>query len=208
MEEQNKVQWIYSSTNNSELSARYDEWANDYETDLENDFEWNGHERAVASLLPYIHSNSIILDAGAGTGLVGLLLHAAGCTNLVAMDLSTGMLEQASKKQVYSELHQMVMGDALAFPSDHFAAAKTVGGLTIGHAPPHSLAEIVRVPKPGGDNAFRLSSDIYEPAGFKDKQDTLSSAKKWELVECTEPFQALPKGEPDAYHQIWVYRVI
>ena len=139
MEEQNKVQWIYSSANNSELSARYDEWANDYETDLENDFEWNGHERAVASLLPYIHSNSIILDAGAGTGLVGLLLHAAGCTNLVAMDLSTGMLEQASKKQVYSELHQMVMGDELAFPSDHFDAAITVGVLTIGHAPPHSL---------------------------------------------------------------------
>tara|TARA_B100000029_G_scaffold133038_1_gene127048 strand:- start:8313 stop:8939 length:627 start_codon:yes stop_codon:yes gene_type:complete len=208
MERQNKVQWIYSSANNNELSSRYDEWASDYETDLANDFEWNGHVRAVESLLPYINSDSLILDAGAGTGLVGLLLNQAGCTNLVAMDLSTGMLEQASKKQVYAELHQMVMGERLEFPSDHFDATITVGVLTIGHAPPTSLDELVRVTKPGGYIAFSLRSDIYEPDGFKAKQDSLSSAQKWELVECTDAFKALPKGEPDAYHQIWVYRVL
>jgi hypothetical protein len=28
------------------------------------------------------------------------------------------------------------------------------------------------------------------------------------LVEEGEEFQPLPKGEPDVYHQIWVYQVI
>ena len=38
MEGQNKVQWIYSSRSNEELAERYDQWAKDYDADLERDF--------------------------------------------------------------------------------------------------------------------------------------------------------------------------
>ena len=43
--------------------------------------------------------------------------------------------------------------------------------------------------------------------GFKEKQSTLESEGKWELVEVTEKLQLLPKGEPDIYHQMWLYQV-
>ena len=42
MEKQNRVQWVYSSKDNQELAERYDQWAKDYESDLEQDFAWRG----------------------------------------------------------------------------------------------------------------------------------------------------------------------
>lgn len=35
----------------------------------------------------------------------------------------------------------------------------------------------------------------------------LESEGKWKLVQVGEKYQALPKGEPDVYHQVWVYQV-
>jgi len=53
----------------------------------------------------------MILDAGASTGMVGEVLTKLGYANLVAMDLSQGILEVARQKNVYQELHQMVTGE-------------------------------------------------------------------------------------------------
>ena len=38
-------------------------------------------------------------------------------------------------------------------------------------------------------------------------QQKLELAGTWELVEVTEEFQLMPKGEPEVYHQVWVYRI-
>jgi len=207
MESQNRVQWVYSSRNNEELAERYDDWAKDYDSDLEQDFEWLGPQRAAEVFAKYVPKDGRILDAGAGTGLVGKFLSEDGYTDLVAMDLSSGMLEEARKKNVYQEFHQMVMGQPLGFSSDYFDAVVSVGVLTVGHAPANSLDELIRITRPGGYVVFSLRPDVYETGGFKEKQAELESAGKWQLTEESEKFQPLPKGEPEVYHLVWVYRV-
>ena len=207
MTEQNKVQWVYSSRNNQELAERYDQWARDYDSDLERDFEYQGPQHASELFISYVPKEARILDAGAGTGKVGEALAKLGYADLVAMDLSQGMLEEARQKNVYRELHQMVMGEPLGFATDSFDAVVCVGTLTLGHAPASSLDELVRITKPGGYIVFTLRPDIYESHGFKEKQAALESAGKWKLVETSEKFQSLPKGEPEVYHQVWVYQV-
>ncbi len=207
MTEQNKIQWIYSSRDSHELMERYDQWARDYDSELERDFEWNGPQRAADLLARHVPQEATILDAGAGTGLVGRCLAALGYRDLVAMDLSPGMLEEARRKKVYRELHSMVMGEPLDFPSDSFDAVVSVGVLTVGHAPASSLDELVRITRPGGHIVFTLRPDLYQTGGFKEKQADLERAGRWELVEASEPFHPLPKGEPEVYHQVWVYRV-
>jgi len=207
MTEQNRVQWVYSSRNNQELTERYDQWARDYDSDLEGDFEYQAPQRAAELFIRYVPKEARILDAGAGTGLVGEVLAKLGYTDLVAMDLSQGMLEEARQKNVYRELHQMVMGEPLDFATDSFDAVICVGTLTLGHAPASSLDELVRIIRPGGYIVYTLRPDIYESHGFKEKQATLESAGKWKLVETGEKFQSLPKGEPEVYHQVWVYQV-
>jgi SAM-dependent methyltransferase len=130
-----------------------------------------------------------------------------GFRRIVAMDISRGMLEEARKKNVYQEFHQMVMGDALGFDSGSFDAVVSVGVLTVGHAPAGSLDELLRITRPGGYVIFSLRPDVYQSAGFKEKQGELESAGQWKLVEATEEFQPLPKGEPEVLHQVWVYQV-
>jgi len=207
MADQNKVQWVYSSQNNQELAERYDQWAQEYDTDLEEDFGWRGPQGTAEVFARHVPKDARVLDAGAGTGLVGQALAGLGFRDLVAMDLSAGMLDQARQKNAYREFHQMVMGETLSFPSQAFDAVISVGVLTVGHAPASSLDELVRVTKPGGHVVFSLRPDVYENDGFKEKQDALESEGRWQLVEVGDPFQALPKGEPEVFHQIWVYRV-
>ncbi len=208
MAEQNRVQWVYSSSNMEELAERYDEWSKDYESDLNRDFGWLGPGLAAEILTKHVSQGEKILDAGAGTGLVGQLLANQGYRNLVAMDLSEGMLEEARKKEVYLELHQMEMGKSLSFPSDSFDAVISVGVLTVGHAPTSSLDELVRITKPKGHVVFSLRPDLYENGGFREKQSALESQGKWHFVEVSKAFQPLPKGEPGVLHQVWVYQVL
>ena len=206
MDRRDKVQWIYSSSNNNELAERYDEWARYYDADLDEEFGWLGPQRAVELFVQYVPKDARTLDAGAGTGLVGALLAMQGYKELVAMDLSQGMLDEARKKNAYREFHQMVMGEPLDYANDSFDAVISVGVLTVGHAPANSFDELIRITKPGGYIIFSLRPDVHRDSGFKEKQDSLESEGKWKLVEVSKEFQPLPKGEPEVYHQVWVYQ--
>jgi SAM-dependent methyltransferase len=208
MDRSERVQWIYSSSDNKELEERYDQWAKDYDTDLDEGFDWLGPQRAIEFFAHRVPKAARILDAGAGTGLVGELLARQGYDNLVAMDLSLGMLEEARNKNAYREFHQMVMGEPLNYATDSFDAIISVGVLTVGHAPASSFDELIRITKSGGHIVFSLRPDVYRDSGFKEKQDILESEEKWKLVEVSEEFQPLPKGEPDVYHQVWVYQIV
>ncbi len=207
MDVKDRVQWVYSSKNNQELAERYDQWAKDYDRDLENDFGYIGPQYTVDYFTKYVLMGARILDAGAGTGLIGELLFAKGYRELVAMDLSKGMLEQARKKNAYKEFHQMVMGEPLDFQTDWFDAVISAGALTEGHAPADSLDELVRITKPGGHIIYTLRTDLYEGAGFKEKNNSLVQLGKWTLVEKGDVIQGMPKGEPGIYLQAWIFEV-
>ena len=207
MDRQDKVQWVYSARNNQELAERYDQWAGEYEQDLDEVFGYTGPWEAAEFFARHVPSEAKVLDAGAGTGLAGELLFRNGYMNIVAIDLSSGMLEEAKKKDVYEELYQMDMAQPLDFPTNSFDATLCVGVFTLGHAPASSLDELLRVTKPKGHIVFTLRADLYESAGFREKQAALETAGGWELLEVSKEFQSLPKGEPEVSMQVWVYRV-
>jgi SAM-dependent methyltransferase len=206
VEKQDKIQWLFSSQNNKELAERYAQWAKDYDAELERDFEWRGPQRTAEFFIKYVPRKARILDAGAGTGLMGEILVKMGYDDLVAMDLSREMLEEARKKNVYREFYQMVMGEPLAFANDSFDAVVSTGVFTVGHAPPSSFDELIRITRSGGHILFTLRTASYESGGFKEKQTILESEGKWALTEVSDKNPLLLK-EPDVYHQVWVYQV-
>ena len=207
MTQNDRVQWVYSSRNEQELEERYDQWAEEYDADLETDYGWISPQRTSEYVNKHVAKDGSILDAGAGTGLVGECLHEMGFRNMTAMDLSLGMLEVARRKNIYQGLDQMTMGETLDYETGQFDASVIVGVFTQGHAPASSIDELVRVVKAGGHIIFSLRTDTYLENGFKDKMDSLESAGLWKLVETSEAYYPLPKGEPEVMHQVWVFQV-
>ena len=206
-ESHRRVQWVYGSTSNQELEERYDQWATEYDKDLDEVFAWNAPQTGADVLARLVSPTAAVLDAGAGTGLAGKCLADAGFTNLAAMDLSQGMLDEARKKNVYNSFHQMTLGETLGFDTGQFDAVISIGVFTLGHAPINSFDELVRVTKPGGYIVFSLRTDMVED-GYQDYFDKLTAEGKWKLSEMSAPYQPLPKGEPEVFHQIWAFQVV
>jgi predicted TPR repeat methyltransferase len=207
MSNEDRLKWIYSSKSNEELADRYDEWAQSYDDELENEYGWQIPKLMAEELSSFIPKSGRILDAGAGTGLVGHYLGVLGYDDLVAMDLSNEMLNKAREKGVYKEFHQMALGDTLGFPDDAFDAIVCAGVLTFSHAPAKSLYEMVRITRPGGYILFSLRADAYESMGFEEIVEELDSAGKWELV-AKKDHLSFPKKDQEVFHDIWVYQVV
>ena len=201
-----RVQWVYAAKSNRELEERYDEWAGEYDRDLREEFEWIAPRATVALFSRYVAHGAKILDAGVGTGLVGECLVDAGYDDLHGIDLSVGMLDVAREKGIYRELRQMTLGEPLDFADDTFDAVISVGVFTTGHAPAHAFDELIRITRRGGFIFFSLKTELHE-AGFGRYLDGLETAGKWSLVERSERYRPMPKGEPEVEHQVWVYRV-
>jgi SAM-dependent methyltransferase len=147
-----------------------------------------------------------ILDAGAGTGLLGAALRARGFTSLDALDLSPAMLAEAQRKSVYRNLVEARLGDRLPYADGTYDAVVSSGVLTTGHAPASSLDELVRITRPGGHVVFTLRSD-RTPPGYDDAIAALSASGRWQLVERGDELRAMPTSEPEVLVRVWAFLV-
>ena len=202
-----RLQSAYAAKDGQEAAELYDSWAEDYERRVSS---WGYITPAVAAwfLGRYVApEDGTVLDAGAGTGLMGLVLAPLGYRDLIGIDVSGDMLEYAREKGVYRELRQMELGGLLDLPSDAFAAVVAAGVFAAGHAPPESFEDLIRVTKRGGYVIFSVRTDVYLEGGFKEKQEALEREDRWQLVETSEPFAHLRFEDPDLKVQVFAYRV-
>jgi predicted TPR repeat methyltransferase len=202
-----RLKRVYGSRNNEELMEGYDAWAEEYDRDVLS-FGYKIPAIMTGIIGRYVVSNNgTILDAGAGTGILGEALIVLGYKNLVGMDLSSGMLEVARKKGVYQSLRRMALGEILDFPDNTFASTVSMGVFTEGHAHPDSFDELIRITMPGGHIIFSVRADVYLNLGFREKQDILEREGKWRLAEMTEKFQAMPLEDSQIFNRVFAYRV-
>jgi len=198
---------LYGAHNVDELRDEYDRIASAYDKELVDGMSYRSPAAVVAVARRLLPADARILDAGAGTGLLGVALAKAGFTQLDGVDLSPGMLAQAARKHVYADLREGRLGDDLEYETGTYDGVVSAGVLTTGHAPAASLDELVRITRPGGHVIFTLRSDRM-PEGFEDKIAHLEGASRWELVELGDEFQALPDGEPEVVVRVWAFRVL
>jgi predicted TPR repeat methyltransferase len=199
---------VYNSQNDKELAEVYNGWAEQYDEDLSH-FGYRLPTVVIGLAGRYItHNEFKILDAGAGTGLLGEVLALMGYEDITAIDLSPGMLEVARAKKAYRTLRQMRLGESLDFADNTFDAVVSSGTFTVGHAPPRSFDELIRITRPKGHVIFSIRSDGDNGDPFVMMQETLEKAGAWRLVEITEAFKSLPLKEPEVENQVFVYRVL
>ncbi len=184
----------YDARNVEELSESYDQWAGEYETHMKN--VGYAHPAMVMSMLSrHVPAGARpILDAGAGTGIMGDLLTAMGYREITGFDASSDMMAAARAKNVYTDLDQMFLGCPLNYPDNHFAAVTASGVFTQGHAPLEGFDELVRVTRPGGLLVFSLGP-VYLGEAFEQKCKTLEAAGSWRFVDASKPYNSTPLAD-------------
>ena len=203
-----RVIQVYSSNNNQELSENYDKWASDYEQDMIGDSEYSSPHKTAETLLKYVPKSAKILDAGAGTGMAGEILHQQGYRNLVAIDISPEMLDKARQKDVYTDLYRQVLGEPLDFSSNSFDAIISVGVFTYNHAPSNAFNELIRITKPEGYIMFTMRPDFYESSqDFPAKMKELESSGQWQLIERGDKYYPHPNSNLKTSLEIWTYQI-
>jgi predicted TPR repeat methyltransferase len=197
-----------NAESSQEVVEIYDNWAEDYERRILS-YGYSTPAVAAGFFGRYVEpKDAAVLDAGAGTGMMGEILAPLGYHDLIGIDISANMLELARKKGVYKELFQMELGGRLELATGGFSAVVATGVFAAGHAPPESFEELIRTTKAGGYMIFSVRTDVYEEGGFKDKQEALEREGRWQLVEATDPFSHLRFEDPELKVRVFVYRVL
>ncbi|WP_018099739.1 class I SAM-dependent DNA methyltransferase [Sinorhizobium meliloti] len=194
------------------LAQYYREWADSYELDVDRECYCGPSivaELAGAVQAAYIgreRAATAILDAGCGTGLVGIELEHLGFRLIDGFDLSEAMAEMARQTGVYRTVEDDV--DLNRPISDYSSASYDMtvccGIFTLGHVHPRALRELARVTRPNG---FVIASTCKSYAGsmsFEDEVMCLQEAGVLTPEQCLNDGRFL--GEEDADY--WTLRVL
>lgn len=186
---------VYSAGSPESLARSYDGWAEGYESEMLA----SGYRHpvvCVALLARHLPAGAgPIVDAGAGTGLIGEWLRLLGYPSVFGFDLSTGMLAVARRKGAYEDLREAALGGRLPYDDGRFAAAVCAGVFTLGHAGPEGLDDLLRIVRPGGRVVLTVKERLYEQ-GFETHLSALAAAGRCRLLEMTPGYLSMP-NQPD-----------
>ena len=175
---------IYKLQTPEEVLEYYKHWTdnNKYNKDM---VEWNytAPKETVAVVKKYAsNKNFKILDAGCGTGLVGVELKKFGYSHIDGVDFSQDMLDLVPQ-DIYRNLQKVDLNADLKFRDNTYDVIICVGTFTYGHVKAHALDEFIRITKDKGLICFTINEGIYKEYGFDKKIKGLSDSKFWNVKE-------------------------
>ena len=180
---------VYAAKSPEEIAAHYDAWSQDYDADMAQ-MGYRHPSVAVALLARHLRAGAApILDAGAGTGLVGAWLGILGYPEVEGLDISEGMLKVAEEKGGYRRLHRLALGGDLPFDDAAFQGVISTGVFTTGHVGAEALPELVRITEPGGVLVITVKESLWD-GSFAAAVDGMYGVS---LVEMTAPYVSMPE---------------
>jgi ubiquinone/menaquinone biosynthesis C-methylase UbiE len=171
----------------------YDDWAKTYDSDM-SDHDFTAPRLVAEALVRGLKLNHLpdqreaigkvnIIDAGCGTGLVGVELAKLGAKHVDGLDLSGGMLDVASKTGAYKNFKTADLTKSLPIADGTYDAVTCCGTFTHGHLGPEPLAEFVRIVKTSGVVVATVLDSHWEEKGFAAAVERLSEEGKVDVVE-------------------------
>ncbi len=182
---------VYEAKRPEEVASLYDGWSETY--DREMAVAGYRHPSICLALLSRHLPGGAqpLLDAGAGTGLIGEWLAIMGYPHVEALDISQGMLAQAAKKGAYKAFHRLALGGPLPFADGHFAGIISAGVFTSGHVGVEGLDELIRICRPGGVLVLTVKNTLWD-GSFADRIGELERQGLVTRAEETEPYVSMP----------------
>ena len=186
---------IYKLKAGKEVEEYYDEWTveNKYDKDMV-DWKYSGPEETIDLLKKHIQNKDIkILDAGCGTGLVGIELKKNGFKNFDGADFAQKMLDLIPAN-IYQNLFKIDLNKKIDIQDNAYEGITCVGTFTFGHVNPPALDEMVRICKTGSLICFTINIGIYEEYGLDKKIKELEDKNSWKIIEFLKSNYIASKG--------------
>ncbi len=197
-----RVDWVIRAPTNQEMRRRYDIWAAHYDGDVGSVDDYLAPLELAKTAARHLRPDMCLVDAGAGTGLVGEALMREGFNNLIALDFSEKMLAVAAGKGVYRELYQCDLTKPTKLGAGCADALVTCGTTT--QVPCAALREYARLVRPDGKIVFAVVTGTWDENGYAAVLAELEAAGQLSVLERGAPFQMMPTTEPDFICEIWV----
>lgn len=201
-----RLDWIFDGSDDETLGERYDSWAATYDSD-HGEWGWRGPDLVAAAAVRNVGDGDAvapIIDAGCGTGMVGVALRSAGWKGeLIGLDLSQGMLDEASKSGAYDQLIRCSLYDVPLVDGVGIATV-SAGVFTLGHVGGEAFAELCRTTRSGGVVTLTQRLDFADR--FAPHIDALSATGDWVEIERSE-HERLHPGRDDNEQTVVSWRV-
>lgn len=182
---------VYDAKRPEEVAALYDGWAETY--DAEMAVAGYRHPSICLALLSrhLAPGAGPVLDAGAGTGVLGAWLGIMGYSPVEGLDISPGMLAVAARKGGYARLHRLALGGPLPFEDGSFAGIVSAGVFTSGHVGVEGLDELLRICASGGIIVLTVKDTLWK-SGFAGRIEDLVAQGTVARAEETQPYVSMP----------------
>jgi predicted TPR repeat methyltransferase len=182
----------------------YADWAMQYNQDV-NSAEYSGPAIAAKLLQQNLTDKKArILDAGCGTGLVGVELQRLGFIHVDGFDLSPEMAELASASGAYHQVTGNIdMLHAVEdYPQRGYDALLSIGVFTLGHVPPQALEVLVQLVRRDALLVISTRSHYFEQTDYQACVDALLTSGQ--LSQLQVVWDAPYNHDGDAHY--WVFR--
>jgi len=178
---------IYKLTSKKEVLEYYEDWTNNAQFNQDMvDWKYTAPSNAAILLHKYSPNKDIqILDAGCGSGLVGMELAKKGYSNITGADFSQSMMDLIPKN-IYKSLKLIDLNETLFYKENSFDAIICVGTFTYGHVKARALDEFLRITKNNGLICFTVNEGVYNKYKFDKKITELSKNNSWEMLELSK----------------------
>jgi predicted TPR repeat methyltransferase len=167
------------------VRAFYEDWAQRYDIDTSS-VDYNAPAISARLLQQYLAAtDGRLLDAGCGTGLVGVELGNLGYHDIEGFDLSDSMAQRALATGAYRQVKGGIdmMQATQSYAAEAYDALLSVGVFTLGHVPPEALLVLLSLTRPGGLLVVSTRTHYYDQTDFQQRVDELLADGRIELQD-------------------------
>ncbi|PVI07916.1 S-adenosyl-L-methionine-dependent methyltransferase [Periconia macrospinosa] len=177
---------VFATTSIEQSRQLYDQWAVSYDSDMAA-HEFTGPRLVAERVAKYLRdvpaSKAQIVDAGCGSGAVGLELKKLGYQAVDGLDISPGMLNVARKLAVYRELKIADLTKKLEVQDGAYDALVCCGMFTYGHLEKELLDDFTRVVRSGGILVATVLENYWNEKDFVGMVEKMTGSKTVEILE-------------------------
>jgi len=192
-----------------EIAQYYDDWATaGYDADVLS-WGYEAPQRATSMVVSHLAgtraaslSSARVLDAGCGTGQVGVALTTAGLCDITGGDFTPASVQAARARGVYAAVDHLDLNGRLSFDDDSFDVAVSVGVFSYLQDTAATLAELVRVVRPSGAVIFTQRTDLWAERNCDEILADLAASGRCDVT--TSDVSPYLPGHPEFGDQIGI----